>query len=177
MPSSAGCWSPPAPHFGTIPALRRCRSAGFWSVTRPASMSRLRFSAPISRRNLPPSSAGSSRVGAWRPRSRKCGPSRRGDPAAVVGPGDLAHHPGVAWVVLADHRVSRWPGADAPNALRPNNAAWYAKSESTFSDAIAAVRRVLWAPPNFSMSRPAGETITIATGLLNRVFQTLCLAA
>ena len=49
-------------------------SAGFWSVTRPASMSQLRFSAPISMRNPPPSSAGSSRVGAWRPRSRKCGP-------------------------------------------------------------------------------------------------------
>jgi hypothetical protein len=66
---------------------------------------------------------------------------------------------------------------DGANALRPNVAAWYSKSEPTFSDAIAAVRRVLWAPPNFSMSRQTGETITIATGLLNRVFQTLCLAA
>ena len=66
---------------------------------------------------------------------------------------------------------------DAANALRPNVAAWYSKSEPTFSDAIAAVRRVLWAPPNFSMSRQTDETITIATGLLNRVFQTLCLAA
>ena len=35
---------------------------------------------------------------------------------------------------------------DATNALRPNGAAWYNKSEPTFSDAIAAVRRVLWAP-------------------------------
>ena len=58
----------------TMPVSRRCRSAGFWSVTHPASMSQLRFSAPISMRNPPPSSAGSSRVGAWRPRSRKCGP-------------------------------------------------------------------------------------------------------
>jgi len=66
---------------------------------------------------------------------------------------------------------------DATNALRPNGAAWYNKSEPTFSDAIAAVRRVLWAPPNLSMSRQPGETITIAVGLLNRVFQTLCLAA
>jgi hypothetical protein len=31
----------------------------FWSVTHPASMSQLRFSAPISMRNPPPSSAGS----------------------------------------------------------------------------------------------------------------------
>jgi len=66
---------------------------------------------------------------------------------------------------------------DTADALRPNAAAWYAKSEPTFSDAIAAVRRVLWAPPNLSMSRKPGETITIAAGLLNRVFQTLCLAA
>ena len=66
---------------------------------------------------------------------------------------------------------------DAANALRPNVAAWYAKSQPTFSDAIAAVRRVLWAPPHLSMSRQPGETITIAAGLLNRVFQTLCLAA
>jgi hypothetical protein len=66
---------------------------------------------------------------------------------------------------------------DATNALRPNGAAWYNKSEPTFSDVIAAVRRVLWAPPNLSMSRQTGETITIAVGLLNRVFQTLCLAA
>jgi len=66
---------------------------------------------------------------------------------------------------------------DAANALRPNVAAWYARSQPTFSDAIAAVRRVLWAPPNFSMSRQPGATITMAAGLLNRVFQTLCLAA
>ena len=66
---------------------------------------------------------------------------------------------------------------DATNVLRPNVTAWYRKSEPTFSDAIAAVRRVLWAPPNFSMSRQPGETITIAVSLLNRVLQTLCLAA
>ena len=63
---------------------------------------------------------------------------------------------------------------DAANALRPNVAAWSPdKSEPTFSDAIATVRRVLWAPPNFSMSRQPGETITIAAGLLiHQVFRT-----
>jgi len=65
---------------------------------------------------------------------------------------------------------------DAASALRPNTAAWYRKQEPTFSDAIAAVRRVLWAPPNLSMSRPADETIKIPAVLLNRVLQTLCLA-
>ena len=66
---------------------------------------------------------------------------------------------------------------DTTTALRPNAAAWYRKQEPTFSDAIAAVRRVLWCPPNFSKSRPIGEIIEIPTSLLNRVFQTLCLAA
>jgi hypothetical protein len=66
---------------------------------------------------------------------------------------------------------------ETANAPRPNTASWYRKQEPTFSDAIAAVRRVLWAPPNLSMSRQPGETVTIASALLNRVFQTLCLAA
>jgi hypothetical protein len=66
---------------------------------------------------------------------------------------------------------------DAGGALQANAAAWYSKQEPTFSDAIAAVRRVLWTVPNLSMSRKPGETITIPSNFLNRVFQTLCLAA
>ncbi|HUB13865.1 MAG TPA: hypothetical protein VMB34_18095, partial [Acetobacteraceae bacterium] len=62
-------------------------------------------------------------------------------------------------------------------ALRPHAAAWYRKTEPTFSDAIAAVRRVLWCPPDFSISRISSETMEIPVALLNRVFQTLCLAA
>ncbi len=61
--------------------------------------------------------------------------------------------------------------------VRPHPAAWYRKQEPTFSDAIAAVRRVLWWPPSFSMSRSGSESIEIPITLLNRVFQTLCLAA
>jgi hypothetical protein len=66
---------------------------------------------------------------------------------------------------------------DSASALCPNAAAWYRKQEPTFSDAIAAVRRVLWTLPNLSMSRQAGETVNIPAVLLNRVLQTLCLAA
>jgi hypothetical protein len=62
-------------------------------------------------------------------------------------------------------------------ALRPNATVWYRKNEPTFSDAIAAVRRVLWCLPDFSISRICGETVQIPAVLLNRVFQTLCLAA
>ena len=66
---------------------------------------------------------------------------------------------------------------DAANALRPNVAAWYRKSEPTFSDAIAAVRRVLWTAPNLSMTRLSDGTVNIPVNFLNRVLQTLCLAA
>ena len=66
---------------------------------------------------------------------------------------------------------------ETTNALRPNATAWYRKQEPTFTDAIAAVRRVLWAPPNLSMSWQTGDTVIIPTGLLNRLLQTLCLAA
>ncbi len=45
--------------------------------------------------------------------------------------------------------------ADAKVAamLHPRSAAWYVKDDLTFSDAIAAVRRVLWGVPNLSTSR------------------------
>jgi hypothetical protein len=66
---------------------------------------------------------------------------------------------------------------DATTTLLPNATAWYRKQDPTFSDAIAAVRRVLWTPPNLSMSRQADETVKISATLLNRVLQTLCLAA
>ncbi len=66
---------------------------------------------------------------------------------------------------------------DAGGALKTNAAAWYCKQEPTFSDAIAAVRRVLWTVPNLSMSRQSGGTVTISVNFLNRVLQTLCLAA
>jgi hypothetical protein len=66
----------------------------------------------------------------------------------------------------------------APNtAVRTHAAAWYSKPQPTFSDAIAAVRRVLWMPPDFSMSRQQAETVEIPTQLLKRLMEALCLAA
>lgn len=61
-------------------------------------------------------------------------------------------------------------------APRPNITAWYREDEPTFSAAIVAVRRVLWCPPDFSISRKSNETVEISADLLNPVFQTLCLA-
>ena len=62
-------------------------------------------------------------------------------------------------------------------AVRTHPAAWYHKSQPTFSDAIAAVRRVLWTPQNFSMSRHTTESVEIPACLLKRFVETLCLAA
>jgi hypothetical protein len=62
-------------------------------------------------------------------------------------------------------------------SVRSHPAAWYNKHQPTFSDAIAAVRRVLWSPPSFSMSRSDSESIEIPVTLLNRFVETLCLAA
>jgi hypothetical protein len=67
--------------------------------------------------------------------------------------------------------------ADPDTAVRPHPAAWYNKSLPTFSDAIATVRRVLWTPGNFSMSRHETETVEIPARLLKRFVETLCLAA
>jgi DDE superfamily endonuclease len=67
--------------------------------------------------------------------------------------------------------------ATPDTAVRPHPATWYNKSQPTFSDAIAAVRRVLWTPPDLSASRQASEVVEIPVRLLNRFVETLCLAA
>ena len=63
-----------------------------------------------------------------------------------------------------------------PN-LRPRSAAWYDKSEPTFSDVIAAVRRQFWAAPNLSMSRHDPNSVEIPLELWNRLTETLAFAA
>ena len=82
------------------------------------------------------------------------------------------------------HRVARTLRLPSPEqgptveiTVRPHPAAWYNKHQPTFSDAIAAVRRVLWSPPSFSMCRSGSESIEIPVNLLNRFVETLCLAA
>ena len=76
-------------------------------------------------------------------------------------------------VTLWAHRLM----CQSRTSVRPHPAAWYNKHQPTFSDAIAAVRRVLWSPPSFSMSRSATESIEIPVTLLNRFVEALCLAA
>ena len=63
------------------------------------------------------------------------------------------------------------------SAVRPQTAAWYAKCEPTFSDAIATVRRALWCPTGLSMSCQGTEMIKVPVALLQRLTDTLCHAA
>ncbi len=62
-------------------------------------------------------------------------------------------------------------------SLRPRTAGWYCKREPSFSDAIATVRRALWSPPGFSMSRHQAETVEIPAALMERLTDALCYAA
>jgi hypothetical protein len=59
-------------------------------------------------------------------------------------------------------------------ALHPRSAAWYAKDDPTFSDAIATVRRVLWSGSNLSISRINPENVEIPAALLQRLIEAVC---
>jgi DDE superfamily endonuclease len=64
--------------------------------------------------------------------------------------------------------------ATAPVA---SNASWYQKSLPTFSDAIAAVRRQLWARHDFHASTCAPELIKIPRATINALINAACYAA
>jgi hypothetical protein len=73
--------------------------------------------------------------------------------------------------------ITLWAAeAKVAAALHPRAAAWYAKDAPTFSDAIAAVRRVLWAVPNFSISRQNPGNVEIPAALLQRLIEAVCYA-
>ena len=62
-------------------------------------------------------------------------------------------------------------------SLRPRSAAWYDKREPSFSDAIAAVRRLFWSTPNLSMSRHDPDSVEIPSALWERLTEAICYAA
>lgn len=61
--------------------------------------------------------------------------------------------------------------------LKPRTAAWYPKATLTFSDAIAAVRREIWAHQISFMSRPRRDRIEIPCHIWRRVEYALAYAA
>ena len=69
--------------------------------------------------------------------------------------------------------ITLWAAEDKA-ALHPRMAAWYVKDHTTFSDAIATVRRVLWAVPNLSISRKTPENVEIPAAILQRLIEAVC---
>lgn len=61
--------------------------------------------------------------------------------------------------------------------LTTRTSAWYEKEVATFSDAIAAVRRYLWAFQYFQTSKIETEMIKIPRAFIERLTDTLCYAA
>jgi hypothetical protein len=78
-----------------------------------------------------------------------------------------------SWVTLLAHALySSHPSAS------PRQAAWYAKSLPTFSDALALVRLVLWdAYPTFRISTDTPDVRKIPKPLFDTLISTLCYAA
>ena len=56
-------------------------------------------------------------------------------------------------------------------------AAWYAKEQPTFADAIAMVRRCMWGNCHFSTSVRNSDVLKVPRALLERLTDAVCYAA
>jgi hypothetical protein len=56
----------------------------------------------------------------------------------------------------------------------PDRVCWYPKTNPTFSDALALVRRELWTSPTFATSRDHRDSAKVPAGLLNRLILVVC---
>jgi hypothetical protein len=61
--------------------------------------------------------------------------------------------------------------------MPPASTAWYAKERVTFSDALASVRRALWAEAAFQTSRQQCDLVEVPRPLFNRLTTLACHAA
>lgn len=61
--------------------------------------------------------------------------------------------------------------------LLPSIAAWYAKERATFSDALASVRRALWAEAALRTSRRRRDLVEVPRPVLDRLTALACYAA
>ena len=76
-----------------------------------------------------------------------------------------------SFITLLAHRLT----LDSPLPVR--SAAWYTKSEATFADVIAFVRRHLWTPTEFVQSQAQPGPVPISAGVLHGLVDVLCYAA
>ena len=57
------------------------------------------------------------------------------------------------------------------------SSAWYTKSEPTFSDALALVRRVIWTTIKFNHSPQTPDPVLIPTPVLHGLVEAMCYMA
>lgn len=76
-----------------------------------------------------------------------------------------------SFITLLAHRLT----GEQPLPVR--SAAWYSKSEATFSDVIAFVRRYLWTNTNFGQSQVQARPIAISANVIHGLVDLLCYAA
>lgn len=72
--------------------------------------------------------------------------------------------------------VTVWSNEALKDGWKPRQAAWYAKSRLTFSDALAVVRAKLWSA-SFETSRQDRDVVKIPRALLNRLTEAACFPA
>jgi hypothetical protein len=63
------------------------------------------------------------------------------------------------------------------SAILPRAAAWYAKRAATFSDALAAVRRAIWADAALRTSATDRDPAKVPRAVLDRLTDLACYAA
>jgi hypothetical protein len=72
--------------------------------------------------------------------------------------------------------VTVWSNEALKDGWKPRQAAWYAKSRLTFSDALAVVRAKMWSA-SFETSRQDRDQVKIPRALLNRLTEAACFPA
>jgi hypothetical protein len=96
---------------------------------------------------------------------------------AVVGDGHTAHHTGAFGFVLAGHFVRRDRQMRGAAGAFRRQAAWYHKRHPTFADALALVRKELWAGATFYGSPAQRDTIKVPRAFVERLTEAVCYAA
>jgi hypothetical protein len=72
--------------------------------------------------------------------------------------------------LLAERSVSQTP-------VRVRQAAWYPKAQPTFADALASIRRELWAQAAFQLSVSEPDMVKVPRRFVECLTDTLCYAA
>jgi hypothetical protein len=63
------------------------------------------------------------------------------------------------------------------SSLSDRRAAWYRKPSPTFSDALALVRKEVWAHATFRRSLQEPDTVKVPRAFVEHLTETLCYAA